>query len=174
MQGKAEETEAEAVEEEKLEEAAAVLEEEIDKLCGVHPGGGYGNGLFEVGDELWDDALKSCGVHLFDSSSFPHTIPDLESEHTQQHLRQLRVALEHLAQIKRGEMAPEFLKDPDGFLREVLDYLPSDEAQDFQAGGLTRHWWVWKEFLAPAAKKKPETANWILDSLEKGVKWDVV
>ena len=144
------------------------------KLGALHPAGGYAEGLFDVEDGKWAEALDNEGVHQFGEEDFPHCIPEPDSPQNQSHLHQLRTALSHLELIKKGEVAAEFTQNPEKFLQDVLDYLPSDEAQDFRAGGLTKHWWVWKEFLSKAAKKRPDTVEWILNSLKEGVKWDLV
>ena len=170
----------ELMEQQKAEEiwskgVVPVQEEEHDvKLSGIHPEGGYAQGLFDVRDERWAEAVGKEGVHVFTEKDFPHEIPQRESDYTQLHLGQLRLALDHLKLIKEGKLADSFVEGPDAFLQEVLDYLPSDETMEFRAGGLTRNWWVWEEFLGIARKKRPEVVKWIRDSLRHGVRWDVV
>ena len=73
------------------------------------------------------------GVHIFTAQDFSHSTPDRNSE-----IAQLHSFLGDLRKTKEEVLPPEFLQNPEAFLNELTDQLPSDESSEFRAGGWHR------------------------------------
>ena len=147
---------------------------EAGKASDPHPESAYAEQLFSVGDERWQvPGAGEDGVHIFTAQDFPHSIPDRSSKEVQQQIEQLHRALGDLKKMKEGVLPQEFLENPEAFLKEVTDQLPSDETSEFRAGGWHRNYWSWVELLSPYKKARP-AVKWLLEVLKNGVKWDMV
>ena len=150
-------------------------QESMDSVSGLDPEGSYAQQLFTVGKDAWDAAADtSKGIHTFTQQDFPHQLPEKENPVVLEKLAQLQLALDHLKLLKEGDVPEEFTKNPQKFLDDVLDSLPSDDSNDFKAGGWTRSYWSWEALLTPYRSSRPATINWLLKSLREGVQWDTV
>lgn len=134
----------------------------------------YAERLFESKDSEWMHAMgEKENVHIFTEQDFPHQIPGVDDPVVKIKLEHLKRALADLKLIKEKKFSQEFLEDKEGFLAEVLDLLPSDEAKDFRAGGWTQSFKVWEEMLKGSKGKRP-AVDWLLKVIEKGVQWETV
>lgn len=117
------------------------------------------------------DTTNVASVVSFTEKDFPHTIKPTEDPDIRDRIAEIDVALTQLKMLAQGTIPNDVANDPDTYISNLVSRLPSPD--NFQAGGWTPYYEVWRHFLARYRSKRRNVGE-VLKAIKCGAKWPLV